>query len=373
MRDPVARVVTTPGRPVLVVGKGFPDRGGIPSFLAMLLSSAELERYRPTLLNLARSGDRQGGRLSGSNLVRTAVDAIRVWRAARGCSIVHIHSALAPAVTVLRAGALAGAARLRGKPVLLHAHGGLVQLWLTTRVRRAVVRLALWPAQRVVAVSTDGCRALQATIGADRVLYLANGVDVDRFIPTEHGHHHPPRVLYVGLLTPRKGVVDLLEASKLLIDRGVEHEVLLVGGTPDEGGDAEQRVRSAMGTAARSLGIRDIDEMPGVYADADIFCLPSWWEATPLSVLEAMASGLPVLATRVGDVPRLVLDDVTGLLVQPRSPAQLADALQRLLESPELRAAMGAAGRDRAEQHFSAATATAAIASLYDTLARSRS
>src|SRR5204862_6978171 len=137
--------------------------------------------------------------------------------------------------------------------------------------------------------------------------------------------HHPPRVLYVGLLTARKGVLDLIEASRLLRDEGVDHELLLLGGMPDEGPEAAQPVLAAADGVARLLGTRPPEEMPAAYADADVFCLPSWWEAMPLSVLEAMAAGLPVVASDVGDVSRLVTAEC-GAVVPAKDPQRLAEA-----------------------------------------------
>jgi glycosyltransferase involved in cell wall biosynthesis len=117
-------------------------------------------------------------------------------------------------------------------------------------------------------------------------------------------------------------VLDLAQASKILRDRGVAHELRMLGGTPDEGPAAEAEVRDNLPEWADLLGRREPEDVPGVYSDADIFCLPSWWEAQPLSILEAMGSGLPVVATDVGDAGT--------------------------------RRAMGDAGRKRAEEHFSA-------------------
>jgi glycosyltransferase involved in cell wall biosynthesis len=181
-----------------------------------------------------------------------------------------------------------------------------------------------------------------------------NGVDVSRFTGTPRAHD-PPRVLYVGLLTPRKGVLDLLEASRLLAARGVRHEVWLVGGTPDEGpAAAEPVLRAAESADARRLGQRLPEQMPDVYREGDVFCLPSWWEAMPLSVLEAMASGLPVVATDVGDVGRVVKDGATGRLVPAKDPSALADALETLLVDADRRRALGAAGRRLVTEAFSA-------------------
>jgi glycosyltransferase involved in cell wall biosynthesis len=359
-------------RKVLLVGKGAPERGGIPSFLATMLESGLGRSHQLRFLNLAHPGVPQGGRATVANVARTLLDAVAVHRAARGLDVVHLHTALAPDVTLVRAGLLALAGRARGCTVVVHAHGGGIQLWLTTRLRRMLVRLAMRPAHRIVAVWTTGEHLLRQVLPPDRVRLVENGVQLDRFTPAEAGRRHPPRVLYVGLLTPRKGLLDLLASSRLLRERGVEHELRLLGGTPDEGPAAEAEVRAAVDGHAEMLGTRGPEEMPAAYADADIFCLPSWWEAMPLSVLEAMAAGLPVVATEVGDVARAVRDGETGFVVPPRAPEPLASALEKLLVDAEQRRRMGEAGRARAERYFSADATARAVSELYEELPRGR-
>ena len=349
---------------VLLVGKGEPDRGGIPTFLATLMHSRLVEEHDVRFLNVAHSSTPQGGRATAANLGRTLRDAVAVWRAARGRDVVHIHSSLAPAVTVARACALAVAGRARGCAVVVHAHGGNIQTWLTTPVRRALVRLAMAPADRVVAVWNAGVEALRRVLPGERVTLIDNGVPVDGY-GGGGPWDGPPRILYVGLLTPRKGVLDLIEASRLLRRRGVPHELCLLGGTPDEGPEAEAQVRAGLDDTVRLLGTRPPERMPEAFADAEVFCLPSWWEAMPLSVLEAMAAGLPVVATDVGDVGRAVQDGVTGYVVPPKDPAALADALAALLTDPGARRRMGAAGRERVVAHFSADVTARSVSALY--------
>lgn len=351
---------------VLLVGKGAPDRGGIPTFLRDL-ATGELSRHHEiTLLNVAHAGTPEGGRASVGNATRTLKDAAAIWRAAKHHDVVHLNSALAPTVTVLRAGLLALAGRSRGCAVIVHAHGGNIETWLTTRRARRVTRLAMRPATLAVAVWAAGHRALADTLGEHRVRLIVNGVDTARFVPKGTPAAHPPRVLYVGLLTPRKGVLDLLEASRQLASEGVEHELCLVGGIPDEGPDAAEPVLAAAEGHAVLLGTRPPEEMPEIYASADVFCLPSWWEAMPLSVLEAMASGLPVVATDVGDVARIVVHGVDGYVVPPRAPDRLAVALRAVIQDPEAARRMGCSGRRRVEADFSGAATARAISDLYE-------
>jgi glycosyltransferase involved in cell wall biosynthesis len=352
---------------ILLVGKGEPDRGGIAAFLRQLLASDLAKKHELQFLNVAHADAPEGGRVSGGNIRRTITDSIDVWRTARGFDIVHIHSACAPGVTLLRAGLLAAAGRLRGCKVVVHAHGGRVALWLTNRSRRLFARMALRPAHRVVAVSTGGYDALRTTLPPRRTELIDNGVDVTRFRPT-HLTHELPVVLYVGTLTKRKGLLDLFEASQLLLDDGLAHRLVVVGGTPDEGMGAEAEVTRSAPEHVQFIGQQLPEKMPETYAVADVFCLPSWWEAMPLSVLEAMACGLPVVATSVGDVPRLVQDGVTGFVIPARAPWEVATALRKLIADRPLAARMGAAGRVRAEDLFSLSSCTASIDRLYASL-----
>lgn len=370
--DPAATPSTVPRRlRVLLVGKAAPDRGGIPTFLQMLRGGALAETHDVTLLNVAHAGTPEGGRLTVGNLRRTFGDALAVWRGAADHDVVHIHSALAPSVTVVRAALLAWAARASGAAVVVHAHGGNIQTWLDRRANRVLMRAAMLPAHRVVAVWTAGEQALRTVLPQGKVCLVDNGVPLGE-VPHRDGDREPPRILYVGLLTPRKGVLDLAAASEILRERGVSHELHLLGGTPDEGPEAEAAVRGNLPSWTHLLGTRDPAEMSAAYADADVFCLPSWWEAMPLSVLEAMASGLPVVATDVGDIGRAVQDGTTGFVVPAQDPARLADALESLLSDAGTRAAMGAASRRRVEDHFSADVTAHGIERIYLEVGRSR-
>jgi glycosyltransferase involved in cell wall biosynthesis len=352
---------------VLLVGRGSPDRGGIAAYLETLLQSDVAESHALTFLNLSRSVVPIGGRLSANNLVRTAVDIGRVLREAPRHDVVHIHSALAPAVTLARAAGLASAAKLRGRPVLIHAHGGLVASWLTTWQRRVAARLLLAPVDLIVPVAASVASVMQ-DVAPGRVETVRNGVDLDEFVAHDRPPRSVPRILFAGIVTRRKGLLDLADASRRLHERSVRHEVVIVGGTPDEGAAEETLVRAGFASLAPEVtvtGPRSREEMPGLYRDADIFCLPSWWEAMPLTVLEAMASGLPVVATDVGDVSEIVLDGVTGLVVPPRDASALASALERVVSDTELRRAMGAAGRRRVAEHFGLGGALGAIDAIY--------
>jgi glycosyltransferase involved in cell wall biosynthesis len=337
---------------LLIVGRGEPERGGIPTFLSWLSSTAAASRSDVEFLNLSPGVDTPGGRWRLTNLFRSFRDAVAVGRHTSRRDIVHIHTAMAPGSTAVRAALLCGAARARGGRVLLHVHGGRLPLWATSRGRRVLLRLSLLLADEVATVSQATFAAAAALIGDGRVTLISNGVDTLAFHPADRTRSSTPVILYVGHLSPRKGVGDLLEAAGRLLESGLEHELVIIGGAPDEGAAHAVAIDVARHPTVRYRGPLAPADMPTAYREADVLCLPSWWEAMPLSVLEGMASGLPVVATDVGDVRTAVEHGRSGLLVRPREPDELAAALASLLKDPALRQRMGANARSAVEEHW---------------------
>ena len=182
----------------------------------------------------------------------------------------------------------------------------------------------------------------------------------------------PPRrgpgfvVLCVARLAAQKGLDVLLGAVKLLADRGTDVQLVLVGDGPMR--DRLQRRTERLGIAGRVAleGAVGQDEMAAYYAGADVFCLPSFAEGVPVVLMEAMASGRAVVATRVAGVPELVEEGVSGLLVAPGNAEALATALQRLASSPEEREGMGLAGRRKVVEEFDAEKCAAHLALLFE-------
>jgi len=173
-----------------------------------------------------------------------------------------------------------------------------------------------------------------------------------------------------GRLVPIKGIVYLIRALASL-KRDIPDLRLEIAGSGPE--------RTTIETEVRLHGLTDcvtfLDwqvELAPVFARWDVFVLPSLEEGFGIAALEAMAAGLPVVATAVGGIPELVEDGRTGWLVPPADPDALADRLRDLLLDPERRRAMGAAGRARARESFSVERMAAAISEIYDRLLETR-
>jgi glycosyltransferase involved in cell wall biosynthesis len=178
-------------------------------------------------------------------------------------------------------------------------------------------------------------------------------VDIGEFAPAPE-LPAPVRVILIARMIREKGVGDFVEAARVLRAKKIQAEFLLVGapdpGNPNTVTEAELRDWEAAGLV-RWLGARK--DIACLLRDAHIACQPSSYrEGLPKSALEAMAAGKPLVATNVPGCREAVVDGKTGFLVPPREPLALAEALQKLIESPELRIRMGMAGRQRALQYF---------------------
>jgi len=264
--------------------------------------------------------------------------------------------------------------RLGIAPVVVHQHGleqarsfmrSFVDRVTTLRVTRYVA-----PCEAVAQIMTR-----REHIQHSRIEVIYNGIDPSQFI------HSPPSVSLpsgwsvpkeakvvgtVGRLSPEKGHGCLLEAQSFLTRQGMELHVVLVG---------EGRSLADLKDKARRLGISERVHFAGARLDVpdwlanfDLFALPSQWEGVSLALLEAMASGLAVVATDSGGTPEIVLDGKTGLLIPPDNPSSLADGIQRLMKDTSLRSQMGQAGRARVTESFSIQGTVTGLNQLYQTL-----
>ncbi|CAN5646614.1 hypothetical protein BH11MYX1_BH11MYX1_35100 [soil metagenome] len=177
-----------------------------------------------------------------------------------------------------------------------------------------------------------------------RVTYVANGIADLACI--ERSPHPVPRVLFVSNLLVEKGPLVLVEALSLLEARGIAFEVTFAG-APSRA-ITETVMRQALapfGPRARYLGRVVPEEVPALYRDHDVFVYPTTSDAMPLTILEAMRAGLPIVASDVGTIGELLAD--TGVVVEPNQPLQLAMAIARLLAEPGSRAELGRSARAR--------------------------
>lgn len=365
---------------MVVVAQASPAQGGIATFAHTVVGDTELGRsFELRLLNTTRKAVRRGGEPSVANVRNALVDSVRVFRAARLADVVHVQTALLPVLPLLRALALCRAARLGGAAVLCHVHTGLVNEGPNERFRPSFAERFLLRRFRflraLITVSDAGTEGLRPHTTGVRIERIDNAVDVRGFVPS--AVERSTTILFVGTLAERKGLLDLIEAAKRLRDRGLDDWRLEVVGAGNEAGDEEARRISeafrSRGMGQALLGPLAGEDLRGRLRSAGVYVLPSRSEGQPIGILEAMASGIPVVATRVGAVPEMIRDGVDGFLVDPGHPDELATALGRLLASPELRRSMGASARKRAEERFDLPGLRERLETLYREAAWARS
>jgi glycosyltransferase involved in cell wall biosynthesis len=215
---------------------------------------------------------------------------------------------------------------------------------------------------RFVCVSEEvAVLSRQQGITGSRLRTIKNGIDMGRF--RFHGPDAAGPVVAVARLSPEKDVANLVHATALCAPRVPELRVEVAGDGPCLG--ELQALAASLGVGDRITFLGEVRDVPALLARARMFVLPSRSEGIPLTALEAMACGLPVVATRVGGLPEVVDEGVTGLLVPPADPAALADAMVAIGSDPDRCDRMGRAGRRRAEERFDVRRMVAEYEALY--------
>ncbi len=333
--------------------------GGAESLVTPFLRGIDRDRYEVFVCCLTTIGDNINARdldvvnLGARNLrdVRAFRRLLRFIRDNR-IDLIHAHLAYAATWAAL-------ASRITGVPSVATLHVAPPARGLS-RLRDRLMRFALrrW-SSRVIAVSD----ALRRQYGDDRFLVAHNGIDVDRFagsreesrerIAREFGIPRDAKIVVtVSVLREGKGVEVLLRAFESVDDAWL----LIIGDGPKR----EEWQRLAKSDRIRWAGFRrDVNELlPG----CDLFVLASFEDAFPTVLLEAMAAGLPVVASRVGGIPEITVET----LVPPGDARALANAVRDLLANDERRRAMGEAAQRRARERFSTAAWIARLEQIYE-------
>jgi len=221
------------------------------------------------------------------------------------------------------------------------------------RVTGPLIRF-LWRGAAHVVANSQGLAALaRQSAGQTPIRMIPNGVDTARFTPAESREEGGPvRLVFVGRVVHQKGL-DVLLSALAKLPSEADYALTIVGDGPLRGALTEQAASLGVLPRLRFAGWAGREEMPELLRRADLFVFPSRDEGMPNAVLEAMAAGLPVVATRISGNEEVVADGETGLLVPPDDPDALAGALAGLLADAALRRQLGAAGRARVCREYS--------------------
>ena len=293
-------------------------------------------------------------------------------------TILHTHTAKAGAVGRIAA-LLAGDAR---PPIVVHTYHGHVLRGYFGPLRTFGFRLLeRWLARvttSLIAVSPE-VRDDLVRLGVaprEKFTVVRLGIELEQRIADRDGREETRRVLgiaperfmvgWIGRMTGVKRTSDVLLAFKRLRQRGVDACLCMVGDGPER--EQVERRAHELGIMRDTLFLGYQEEVAPFYAAFDAMILPSGNEGTPVSAIESLAAGRPVVATRVGGVPDVVRDGEDGFLVDLGAVDQLAESLERLAEDPALRDAMGNAGRARVLSRYSVRRLVDDVDRLYRTL-----
>lgn len=228
---------------------------------------------------------------------------------------------------------------------------------------RRLQTLACRAAHRMVANSRAAASQLvEQGVPASHIDLIPNGIDLSMF-PVRHHRPRPRKIVMVARLWPEKRIDVLISAVPGVLARYPDVEFQIVGEGPCRQGLMDQARNAGVLPQVKLMGHRD--DVPAILATADLFVLSSESEASPNVIIEAMAAGLPVVASKVGGIPELVTDAVTGYLVPPVDPNALQSAILDLLDQPDRAIEFGKAGRAHIERQYSFDRMVAQFESLY--------
>ena len=331
---------------VLHIGPDMHGPGGIPAVIRTLLASPLADRHDLSFLRTYGSSS-PGKRLMifGQGMLDLAA-----WCRRPGDRVVHIHAATRG--SWYRKATAVALVKSLGRPVVLHFHAGAGDIRAFEQrlgpARLGLMRWAFPKADDVIAVSAASAAEVGRIFGFDAIRVVPNAAPSVADDATGRAPESPrPALVYLGgFANPAKGSDVLLEALPAILDADADVEVLLAGpGEPPAA--ADELLRSPR---VRWAGYLTGEPKAAAMREAQVFVMPSISEGMPVALLEAMAYGLAIVATRVGGIPEVAEHGANALLVEPHDSAALARSLTELLADPERRGALGRAARERAQR-----------------------
>jgi glycosyltransferase involved in cell wall biosynthesis len=346
---------------VVMIGTSFATRGGVASVMDGYRRAGLFERWPIEYVATHRDGN-------ALEKLLKAIDGIVVFLALlcrHPRAILHVHAA--SRASFWRKSGFMALAMLARWPVVFHLHGGGFAAFYEQEcgpIARAIVRFFLDRAAAIVVVSERWNLWMRDVTRNPRITTIPNAVSLP---PLTQKPREAALVAFTGRCSEGKGLYDLLQAS-LMLRRGFPRLRIECAGDGDL--DEAERAIASMGLAdrVRIHGWIEPDRRDELLARAAVFVLPSHAEGLPMSLLEAMAAGCPVVASAVGGIPDVVTHGVNGLLVEPGDTQALADAVGRVLADPKLARTLGRAARATVAVRFTPERSLERLGQIYTAL-----
>jgi len=230
--------------------------------------------------------------------------------------------------------------KIVGKPLVITLHLGPMFLdekvlnFFVNVYEKTISRWIITNSDKIITVSNAVMRhALNLGASYEKIKVIPNGVDLKEFNPGEYRKTEEKRIVFVGRLFPNKGIQYLIEAAPVILSRYPNVEFIIIGKGPMEAELKKLIGRLNLEHAFRFLGI--VPSVSEIMRQCNIFVRPSLTEGMPLTILEAMACGLPVIASKIPGTSEIVKDGETGILIKPGDVKQLSNAIIKLIEDED--------------------------------------
>ncbi len=352
------------GRFIYIAVPWTPVGGGMFKVADYLIQSQAAGEGGPVLRPL----DTRGSGSAAASLLQVMRAVGQLARARLGGRLAGVHVNMAERLDFVRESIVLVACRVLGIPTVLHLHAAQLH-HSYARFPRPVQALVRWifslpRACVVLGQVSAGFVTRELGVPGHKVEVVINGVPEPAVPRRRAGARDLPQLLFVGNLSERKGVSDLLQALAQPALAAVPLQLTLAGGG-DIAGYTAQAERLRIAHQVRFFGWADPAQLGQLLADADVLVLPSYDEGLPLAILEALAHGVAVVCTPVGEIPHVLAHQRDACFVEPGDPASIARGLAQVLTAHELRERLERNGRALHEAQFSLARFAAGVARIH--------
>ena len=347
-----------------------PHVGGIENVVDTLLESPLKLDFEFSIFDTFRAGDPERTKFDKGMFAARLADSVHRALRRRRPDLVHIH--FCSKTDFWKHAICLVAARLHGVPVVYHLHGGSFDQFYAAHgaIGKKLIRALFARADSVVALSTYWQEFLEGLVDPAKIAVINNPIDCARLAPQVRmpAARRQPALLLLGSLGKRKGHYDSIEALVTVRQKYPEVRLLFAGAEEDPG------ARERLGQLAADRDVEDgvvflgpvgFDKKLKLLHESQALILPSYGENMPISILEAMAAGTPVVGSRVGAVPETLGNGEVGYLIDAGNVEQLAQAILQVLDHPEQADHMAEAAQVRARSLWDTSHAVRQVGGLY--------
>lgn len=340
------RVISKIQTKILMVGMSLTKtRGGISTLIGEILNSDLKEDFAIEYIE-SQAEDFQ--RFDKLTFAIRAVFQFLAQIITKNPSLVYVH--IGSNASLYRESSFVVLAKIFDKKTVAHFHAGDVEEYLEKQssLGRKYISWAISRGDKLIAVSKDSANKLQKLAPKNEIEIIVNAIDTKSFAfsPDRLAERNGSvRLLFVGAMGKLKGETDLADAIKILAEKHSDFRVSFLG----FGSENLENYCKKLGIEnfIEFIGAVSLKERIAFFENADIFVLPTYAEAMPMSVIEAMAAGLPTVSTTVGGIPELIEEAEEGFLVEPANIEKLAEKLSVLIENQDLRIKMGKKAQEK--------------------------